>query len=65
MPTSTPARDRSEREPDINSHFQVKASASNILNAPHLVTQGADHDAPVVSKYTSGSVVSVGATYTY
>ena len=50
---------------DINSHFQVKASASNILNAPHLVTQGPDHDAPVVSKYTSGSVVSVGATYTY
>ncbi|MCA9599684.1 MAG: TonB-dependent receptor [Myxococcales bacterium] len=50
----------------IGKHFEVKFTATNLLNAPYNFTQGKDaRDDNIVQKYTIGSTFSLGASYTY
>jgi hypothetical protein len=51
---------------EIGKHFAVRATAANILNSPVVVTQGEENtDDNIVTKYTTGTVYSLGASYTY
>lgn len=50
---------------NIGKHFAIKFVAANIPNFPWVQTQGKDNrDDNVVSKYTTGSIYSLTATYT-
>ncbi len=51
---------------ELGKHFQLRATASNILNSEYLITQGKkEHDDNVVSRFTVGSLYTLSATYTY
>ncbi len=51
---------------ELGKHFEVKLTATNLLNAPYNFTQGKEaRDDNIVQKYTVGSTFSLGASYTY
>ncbi|MBI3204836.1 MAG: TonB-dependent receptor [Myxococcales bacterium] len=51
---------------DLGKHVELKLSATNILNAAHVRTQGETDDGDnVVRKYQDGSTFSLSGTYNY
>jgi outer membrane receptor protein involved in Fe transport len=50
----------------LGEHFQVKATAENVLNSEVLITQGPEaRDDNITRQYAEGVAFSVGASYTY
>lgn len=51
----------------LATHFEVKASVENVLNAEYLVTQGEDpsDEFSVRERWKQGTTFVVGASYTY
>ena len=45
--------------------FKTKLTVTDILNTDHVVTVGKDADGPVTSRYSDGTGVSVGASYSF
>ena len=50
---------------ELGKHFKVKATVENVLNSEYRETQGTeDSDDALLRRYRSGSVYSIGASYT-
>ena len=51
---------------EFSKHIQLRLTAANILNTPWLVTQGKDErEDNIQSKFTTGALYTLSATYTH
>lgn len=51
---------------ELNKHFQIRLTAANIFNADWVTTQGKEErDDNIVSRYSTGALYTLAATYTH